>query len=196
MIGNLSKYVDLPQMYCDALSRYLNPGIVPLLNFLPAVVFQLVLNYIMSAECLFFDHFAGLTVMESLLELHLASLFLANLCIDEMVQGLYAQSPVLQFWEWVTLTPVSMDYLIPDLWLWEKCHLCLDQNQNCVSRIHMRITMLNLLRCRVCLLEVETGLKISNIFQSGFFQKCKFFLYTIFKIVEVKVQVLNILRIV
>ena len=39
MIGNLGKYVDLPQMYCDALSRYLNPGIVPLLNFLPAVVF-------------------------------------------------------------------------------------------------------------------------------------------------------------
>ena len=38
MIGNLGGYVDLPQMYCDALSRYLNPGIVPLPNFLPAVV--------------------------------------------------------------------------------------------------------------------------------------------------------------
>ena len=38
MMGNLSEYVDLPQMYCNALSRYLNPGIVPLLNFLPAVV--------------------------------------------------------------------------------------------------------------------------------------------------------------
>ena len=39
LIGNLSKCVDLPQMYCDVLSRYLNPGIVPLPNFLPAVVF-------------------------------------------------------------------------------------------------------------------------------------------------------------
>ena len=98
MISNLDEYVDLPQMYCDVLSRYLNPGIVPLLNFLPAVVFQLVLNYIMFIECLFFDHFAGLSVPESLLELRLSSLFLANLCIDEMVHGLYAQSPVLQFW--------------------------------------------------------------------------------------------------
>ena len=97
MIGNLNKYVDLPQMYCDVLSRYLDPGIVLRPNFLPAVVFRLVLNYIVSVECLFFDHFAGLSVMESLLELHLASLFLANLYLDEMVQGLYAQSPVLQF---------------------------------------------------------------------------------------------------
>ena len=40
LIGNLCEYIDLPQMYCDALSRYLNPGIVPLLNFLPAVVFD------------------------------------------------------------------------------------------------------------------------------------------------------------
>ena len=39
MIDNLSKYVDLPQMYCDVLSRYLDPGIVLHLNFLPAVVF-------------------------------------------------------------------------------------------------------------------------------------------------------------
>ena len=39
MISNFGKHVDLPQMYCNALSRYLNPGIVPLLNFLPAVVF-------------------------------------------------------------------------------------------------------------------------------------------------------------
>ena len=97
MIGNLSKYVDLPQMYCDALSRYLNPGIFPLPNFFPAVVFQLVLNYVVSIECLFVDHFAGLTVMESLLELHLPNLFLGNLYIDEIVQGLYTQSPVLQF---------------------------------------------------------------------------------------------------
>ena len=65
MISNLGKCIDLPQMYCDALSRYLNPGIVPLPNFLPAVVFQLVPNYVVSVECLFFDHFAGLTVMES-----------------------------------------------------------------------------------------------------------------------------------
>ena len=99
MIGNLGECVDLLQMYCDALSRYLNPGIVPLLNFLPAVVFQLILNYIVLVECLFFAHFAGLTVMESLLEWHLASLFLGHLYIDEVVQGLYAQSPVLQFWE-------------------------------------------------------------------------------------------------
>ena len=103
-------------MYFDVLSRYLNPGIVPLPNFLPAMVFWLVLNYVMSIECLFFDHFASLIVTESLLELHLASLFLVNLCIDEMVQGLYAQSPILQFWELVMLTSVSMDYLIPDLW--------------------------------------------------------------------------------
>ena len=39
MINNLGKYVDLPQMYCDALGRYLDPGIVLRLNFLPAVVF-------------------------------------------------------------------------------------------------------------------------------------------------------------
>ena len=39
MIDNLSEYVDLPQMYCDALSRYLDPGIVLCPNFLPAVVF-------------------------------------------------------------------------------------------------------------------------------------------------------------
>ena len=86
LISNLGKCVDLPQMYCDALSRYLNPGIAPLLNFLPAVVFRLVLNYIMSVECLFFDWFAGLAVMESLLEWHLANLFLANVGFDEMVQ--------------------------------------------------------------------------------------------------------------
>ena len=79
MIDNLSEYVDLPQMYCDALSSYLDPGIVLHPNFLPAVVFRLVLNYVMSVECLFFDHFAGLSVVESLLELHLASLLLWNL---------------------------------------------------------------------------------------------------------------------
>ena len=39
MIGNLGEYVDLPQMNCDALSRYLDPGIVLLLSFLPAMVF-------------------------------------------------------------------------------------------------------------------------------------------------------------
>ena len=39
VIGNLSKYIDLPQMYCDVLSRYLDPGIVLLPIFLPAVVF-------------------------------------------------------------------------------------------------------------------------------------------------------------
>ena len=115
MIHNLSEYIDLPQMYCDALSRYLDPGIVLRPKFLPAVVSRLVLNYVVSVECLFFDHFAGLSVMESLLELHLASLFLGNLYLDEMVQGLYAQSPVLQFREWVSLTPVSVDYLIPNL---------------------------------------------------------------------------------
>ena len=104
MIGNLGEYIDLPQMYCDVLSRYLNPGIVPLPNFLPAVVFQLVLNYVMPIVCLFYDHFAGLSVMKSLLELHLTSLFFANLCMDEMVQELYTQSPFLQFWEWVMLT--------------------------------------------------------------------------------------------
>ena len=107
MISNLGEYIDLPQMYCDVLSRYLDPGSVLLLNFLPAVVFRLVLNYVMSVGC---------PVTESLLELHLTSLFLVRLYLDEMVQGLYAQSPVLQFWEWVTLTPVSTDYLIPDLW--------------------------------------------------------------------------------
>ena len=95
MIGNLCEYVDLPQMYCNALSRSLDWGIVLHPNFLPAVVFRLVLNYIMSVECLIFDHLAGLSVMESLLEWHLASLFLANLYIDEMVQGLYARSPTL-----------------------------------------------------------------------------------------------------
>ena len=95
MIGNLSKYIDQPQMYCDALSRSLDQGIVLLPNFLPAVVFRLVLNYVMSIECLFFDHLAGLSVMESLLELHLASLFLTRQYIGEMVQGLYAQSSVL-----------------------------------------------------------------------------------------------------
>ena len=39
MIDNLGEYIDLPQMYCDALSRCLDPGIVLRLNFLPAVVF-------------------------------------------------------------------------------------------------------------------------------------------------------------
>ena len=39
LIGNLCRCVDLPQMYCDGLSMSLNPGIVPLPNFLPAVVF-------------------------------------------------------------------------------------------------------------------------------------------------------------
>ena len=39
MIGDLGEYVDLPQMYCDTLSRYLDQGIVPLPNFLPAVEF-------------------------------------------------------------------------------------------------------------------------------------------------------------
>ena len=39
MIDNLGEYVDLPRMYCDALSRYLDPGIVLRPNFLPAVVF-------------------------------------------------------------------------------------------------------------------------------------------------------------
>ena len=78
-------------MYCDALSRSLDQGNVFLPNFLPAVVFRLVLNYVVSVECLFFDHLAGLSVTESLLELHLASLFLVRLYIDEMVQGLYAQ---------------------------------------------------------------------------------------------------------
>ena len=39
MIDNLGEYVDLPQMYCDALSRYLDPGIILHPNFLPAVVF-------------------------------------------------------------------------------------------------------------------------------------------------------------
>ena len=115
MIDNLGEYIDLPQMYCDVLSGCLDPGIFLHLNFLPAVVFQLVLNYIMSVECLFFDHFAGLSVVESLLELHLASLFLGNLYLDEMVRGLCTQSAVLQLWKWVWLTPVSMDYLIADL---------------------------------------------------------------------------------
>ena len=115
MIDNLGEYLDLPQMYCNALSRYLDPGIVLHLNFLPVVVFRLVLNYIVLVGCLFFDHFAGLSVVESLLELHLASLFLRNLYLDKMVQGLYAQSAVLQLWKWVLLTPVSMDYLIADL---------------------------------------------------------------------------------
>ena len=39
MIDNLGEYVDLPRMYCDALSMYLDPGIVLHPNFLPAVVF-------------------------------------------------------------------------------------------------------------------------------------------------------------
>ena len=97
------------------LSTCLDQGIVLLPNILLAVVFRLVLNYTVSVECLIFDHLAGLSFTESLLELHLASLFLANLYIDEMVQWLYTQSLILLFWEWVTLTPVSVDYLIPDL---------------------------------------------------------------------------------
>ena len=68
LIGNLGKCVDFLKMYCDALSMYLNPGIVPGpkllpaveshqvlnygidpgLNLLPAVVLQLVLNYVVS----------------------------------------------------------------------------------------------------------------------------------------------------
>ena len=115
MIDNLGKYVDLPQMYCDALSNYPDPGVVLHLNFLPAVVFRLVLNYGVLIECLFFDHFAGLSVVESLLELHQASQFLGNLYRDEMVQGLYTQSVVLWLWNLVWLTPVLMDYLIADL---------------------------------------------------------------------------------
>ena len=82
-------------MYCVVISRYLNPGIVPHLNFLLAVVFLLVLNYIMSIEWLCFDHFAGRTVTEYLLELHLASLLLGYLYCGEMVQGLCVQSPFL-----------------------------------------------------------------------------------------------------
>ena len=39
MIDNLGEYIDLPRMYCDVLSRYLDPGIVLHPNFLPAVVF-------------------------------------------------------------------------------------------------------------------------------------------------------------
>ena len=115
MIGNLSECVDLPQMYCDVISRYLNPGIVPCPNFLPAVVFRLVLNYVMSIEWLLFDHFAGWTVLESLLELHLASLLLGYLYLGKMVQVLYSQSPFLQMWEWVLLTPMSLDYSTSDL---------------------------------------------------------------------------------
>ena len=69
-------------MYCDVLSRNLDQGIVLLLNFLPNVVFRLVLNYIRSVECLFFGHLVGLSVTESLPELHLASPFLVGLCVD------------------------------------------------------------------------------------------------------------------
>ena len=79
MIGNLGEYIDWPQMYCDALSRSLDQGTVLLLNFLPAVGFQLVLNYVGSGVCLFFDHLAGLSVKESLQELHLVSLYPARL---------------------------------------------------------------------------------------------------------------------
>ena len=61
----------------------------------------------MSVEWLFLDHFAGLTVMESLLELHLASLLLGYLYLDEMVQGLYTQLPFLLIWEWVLPTRVT-----------------------------------------------------------------------------------------
>ena len=106
LISNLCEYVDLPQMYCDALSRHLNPGC-------SSSEFSSSCGISTGSKL---HHFAGLTVMESLLELHLASLFLANLGFDDMVQGLYVQSPVLQFWEQVSLTPVSADYLILDLW--------------------------------------------------------------------------------
>ena len=100
VIDNLGKYVDLPQIYCDALSSYPDPGVVLRLNFLPAVVFRLVLNYSMLVECLFFDHFAGLSVVESLLELHQASQFLVNLYHDEMVQGLYLNLLFFGFGIW------------------------------------------------------------------------------------------------
>ena len=100
---------------CDALSSYPDPGVVLHPNFLPAVVFRLVLNYVVLVECLFFNHCAGLSVVESLLELHQASQFIGNLYHDEMVQGLYTQSAVLQLWKWMSLTPVSTDYLIADL---------------------------------------------------------------------------------
>ena len=66
-------------MYCDVLSRSLDQGTVLLLNFLPAVGFSLVLNYIKSDVCLFFYHLSGLSVKQSLQELHLASLYLARL---------------------------------------------------------------------------------------------------------------------
>ena len=115
MIDNLSEYIDLPQIYYDMLSNYPDRGVVLRLNFLPAVVFLLVLNYGMSVECLFFDHFAGLSVVESLLELHQASQFLGNLYCDAKVQGLYAQSVVIWLWNLVWLTPVLMDFLIADL---------------------------------------------------------------------------------
>ena len=69
-------------MYCDALSRNLHQGIVLLPNFLQAVVFQLALNYVKSVECLFSGQLAGLSEMESLPELHLASPFLVGLYDD------------------------------------------------------------------------------------------------------------------
>ena len=50
LISNLCGCIDLPQMYCGGLGMSLNPGIVPLLNFLPAVVFRLVPDYVMSVE--------------------------------------------------------------------------------------------------------------------------------------------------
>ena len=154
LIGNLSECIDLPRMYCDAISRYLDPGIVPCPNFLPAVVFQLVLNYVVSIEWLHFDHFAGRTLMESLLELHLASLLLGYLYLGGIIGGSRGalwhmpppqQDQFLSFshtfslksvhvrgwrppqWEILDLplgmvqglcmlaTPVSLDYLTPDL---------------------------------------------------------------------------------
>ena len=66
----------------------------------------------MLVECLFFDHFAGFSVVESLLELHQASQFHGNLYRGEMVQGLYTQSVVLRLWNLVWLTPMLTDYLI------------------------------------------------------------------------------------
>ena len=81
MICNLGEYVDWPQMYCNALSRSLDRHTVLLPNFLPAVGFQLFLNYIRPGVCLFLDHLAGLFVKEFLQELHLASLYPVRLFV-------------------------------------------------------------------------------------------------------------------
>ena len=50
LIGNPCGCFGLPQMYCGGVGISLDLGIVPLPNFLPAVIFQLVWDYIVSVE--------------------------------------------------------------------------------------------------------------------------------------------------